>query len=149
MIRTAQPKDIERCLELLVNFANASLYDYSEWTAADLDNARNILFNLMTNEYLKVAVVNDTVVGMIGAQREQDPWLRNRQRVRELFWWVEPDHRSSRVSAELFAQWQKDADKWITSGLAKQVSLSTQPGRSQIDLNKRGWQCIEQHWIKE
>jgi hypothetical protein len=149
MIRTAQPKDIERCLELLVNFANASLYDCSDWTTQDLVNARNVLFNLMTNEYLKVAVVDDTVVGMIGAQREQDPWLRNRQRVRELFWWVEPDYRSSRISVQLFAQWQKDCDMWIKNGLAQQVSLSTQPGRSQIDLNKRGWQCIEQHWIKE
>lgn len=148
MIRTAKPQDIEQCLGLLVDFANASIYDYSSWQKEDLDQARRVLLNLMKSEYLKVIDIDGNIVGMIGAQREQDPWLRNRQRIRELFWWVKPEYRNTRSSVALFQQWQKDCDRWLEQKLADQVSLSTQPGGSQIDLNKRGWQCVEQHWIK-
>jgi len=148
MIRTAQAQDIEQCLELLIKFANASVYDYSCWQEEDKNNARLMLLNLIKSEYLKVAVDNNLIVGMIGAQREQDPWLRNRRRIRELFWWVEPEYRSTRLSMALFQQWQKDSDNWIKQKIADQVSLSTQPGGGKIGLNKRGWQCVEQHWIK-
>jgi hypothetical protein len=148
MIRTAQPQDIEQCLLLLIDFANASVYDYTQWQAKDLDNARHVLFNLMKNEYLKVAELDGVIIGMIGAQREQDPWLSSRQRIRELFWWMKPEYRGTRWSALLFKQWETDCDRWIKNKIVDQVSLSTQPGGSQIGLNKRGWHCVEQHWIK-
>jgi hypothetical protein len=148
MIRTAQAKDIEQCIELLKDFANASLYDYSQWQDKDVEHARRVLFNLMKNEYLKVAELDGKIIGMIGAQREQDPWLLDRQRIRELFWWMTPEYRGTRWSALLFKQWQADTDRWIKLKIVDQVSLSTQPMSSQIELNKRGWQCVEQHWIK-
>lgn len=148
MIRTAKPADIEQCLTLLVEFANASVLDYSKWTSRDLDNARQTLFRLIKEEYLKVIDLDGRLVGMIGAQREQDPWFHNSKRIRELFWWITPEYRSSRWSVKLFQQWQEDTDRWIADGIANQVSLSTQPGGSNIRLNTRGWQCVEQHWIK-
>lgn len=148
MIRTAKPHDVEQCLTLLLEFAQASVYDYTQWQQHDLDHAKSVLMNLMRNEYLKVIDLDGDIVGMIGAQREQDPWLRDRKRIRELFWWVKPEYRNSRWSLSLFQQWQKDSDKWIQDGLVQQVSLSLQPNANQIRLNKRGWQCVEQHWVK-
>ena len=148
MIRTARVQDIEQCLGLLVKFANASIYNYADWQQEDLNNARATLLGLIKTGYLKVIDLDGVIVGMIGAQTESDPWIRRRRRIRELFWWVEPEYRSTRHSVELFKCWQTDTRRWIEQGLADQVSLSTQPGGSQIDLNKRGWQCVEQHWIK-
>lgn len=148
MIRTAKLTDLEQCLTMLIDFATASVYDYSEWQEEDLDHARNVLINLMHNEYLKVIDINGDIVGMIGAAREQDPWIRRRSRIRELFWWVKPEYRNTRWSLALFIQWQEDADRWIEKGLVDQVSLSLQPTANSIRLNKRGWQCVEQHWVK-
>lgn len=148
MIRAAAPRDIEQCLNLLVEFANASVYDYTQWQEEDLVQSRHILFGLIKSEYLKVIDLDGKLVGMIGAKREQDPWLRNRKRIRELFWWVQPEYRSTRWSVALFKEWQTDTDRWLAQGLAHQVSLSTQPEGSKIDLNKRGWKCVEEHWIK-
>lgn len=148
MIRSAQPADIEQCVNLLVEFANASVYDYTEWQPEDLQQCRQTLFSLIKSEYLKVIDLDGELVGMIGARREQDPWLRNRKRIRELFWWVQPNYRSTRWSVALFKQWQTDTDRWLREGIVDQVSLSIQPGGSKIDLNKRGWQCVEEHWIK-
>jgi N-acetylglutamate synthase-like GNAT family acetyltransferase len=149
MIRPAQVQDLDRMLEMLKSFASASLINYSEWTEQDLASARQRLTNMIINHYLIVAERAGELVGMIGAMREQDPWIRSHTRMRELFWWVEPEHRRSRVSAELFVRWEADAAKWLEKNMVNSVSLSTQPGSSDIDLSRRGWRCVEQHWIKE
>lgn len=149
MIRPAQVQDLDRMLEMLKSFARASVINYSEWTEQDLASARQRLTNMIINHYLVVAEQNDKLVGIIGAMREQDPWIRSHTRMRELFWWVEPEYRRSRISAELFIRWETDAAKWLEKNLVNSVSLSTQPGSSDIDLSRRGWRCVEQHWIKE
>lgn len=148
MIRPATVKDLNSVLELLQNFARASALNYSEFTAEDVKSAKLKLLDLILKEYLVVAEDSGKVVGMIGAHREQDPWIKSRVRIRELFWWVEPEYRRSRLSAELFVRWQQDCDRWLKSKKVNQVSLSTQP-TTNIDLSTRGWSCIEQHWIKE
>lgn len=148
MIRPATVKDLNSVLELLQHFAMASALNYSEFTSEDIKSARGKLLELILKQYLTVAEDSGKIVGMIGAQREQDPWIQSRTRIRELFWWVEPEYRQTRLSAELFIRWQKDCDRWLKNKVVSQVSLSTQP-TTNIDLSTRGWSCIEQHWIKE
>lgn len=149
MIRPAKISDLDQALEMLKAFASASLLDYHSWTDQDLAGARQRLTNLILYHYFMVAEKDGKLIGMIGAMREQDPWISSRKRMRELFWWVEPEHRRSRLSAELFIRWQLDCEKFIQDKLVDQVSLSTQPGSSDIDLTHRGWRCVEKHWIKE
>lgn len=149
MIRPARATDLEQALTLLKNFAGQSLINYNEWSEEDLKNAKKVLLNLIVKEYLMVAESQGVLIGMIGAQREQDPWIQSRRRLRELFWWVEPEHRRTRLSAELFIRWQKDTERMLKDKLVDQVSLSTQPSKSDIDLSTRGWTCVESHWIKE
>lgn len=149
MIRPATTADIEAVLELLTAFASASLIDYADWTADDLNAARFKILNLVLHQYLIVAEKDGVLIGMIGAMREQDPWIASRSRMRELFWWVDPAHRRGRLSAELYIRWEQDCERFIRDKLVDQVSLSTQPGSSDLDLSKRGWRCVESHWIKE
>lgn len=149
MIRPATIADVEQALNLLTDFAQASLVDYSEWTAEDLSRARQQLTNMILREYLMVAEHNNAIVGMIGAVREQDPWISKRTRLRELFWWVTPAYRRGRLSVELFLRWERDCERFILDKLVDQVSLSTQPSSSDVDLSRRGWRCVENHWIKE
>jgi hypothetical protein len=149
MIRPARIGDVERLLKLLTDFASASLLDYHAWTEQDLSCARERLTNVILHHYLMVAEKDNIVVGMIGAMREQDPWIGNRIRMRELFWWVDPPSRKSRCSVELYLRWEQDCERFIRDKLVDQVSLSTQPGSTDINLSKRGWRCVEQHWIKE
>ena len=149
MIRSATVQDIDQVLRMLKSFAAASLVDYAQWTTKDEAAARTRLMQLILHQYLIVAVKEDQLVGMIGAIKEQDPWIASRSRMRELFWWVDPDFRRGRLSAELYFRWEQDCERFIRDKLVDQVSLSTQPGSSDLDLRKRGWKCVEQHWIKE
>ena len=148
MIRAAKIEDVEQVLELLKAFASASLLKYDDWSPADLKVARQKLQHLILHEYLIVAVKDAQIVGVIGAAREQDTWISNKVRMRELFWWVDPAHRRTRLSAELYLKWEQDTERWLASGKIHQVSLSTQPGSSDLDLGKRGWKCVETHWIR-
>lgn len=148
MIRTATIQDLDSLMTLLEHFAESAVLEYKNWCARDHARARERMFDLIKNHYVIVAATPAGLAGMIGAQQEQDTWITQRTRLRELFWWVEPEHRHSRLSAQLFARWQTDSDKFIEQGLVNQVSLSIQPGVSQIDLGRRGWRCVEEHWIK-
>lgn len=149
MIRTARIADLEQVLKLLTDFASASLIDYAAWTAQDLTAAKQRLTNMILHDYLIVAEKDNEIVGMIGAIKEQDPWISSRSRLRELFWWVTPAFRKGRLSVELYLRWEIDCERFILDKLVDQVSLSTQPGSSDVDLSKRGWRCVENHWIKE
>jgi len=149
MIRSATVQDIDQVLRMLKSFAAASLVNYANWTVKDEAAATQRLMHLILNQYLIVAEKEGKLVGMIGAIKEQDPWIASRSRMRELFWWVEPEFRRGRLSAELYFRWETDCERFIRDKLVDQVSLSTQPGSSDLDLNKRGWRCVEQHWIKE
>lgn len=149
MIRPARVSDVEQLLKLLKAFAGASILDYQDWSEQDLSCARERLTNIILYHYLMVAEQQDVVVGMIGAMKEQDSWIGSRTRMRELFWWVDPASRSSRCSVELYLRWEKDCERFIRDKLVDQVSLSTQPGSTNVNLDKRGWRCVEQHWIKE
>ncbi len=148
MIRHAELKDLEQIVHMLKAFASASIIDYSDWSKADIDSATVKIVNMIKREYLLVAEHNDTLVGMIGAVKEQDYWFNRRTRLRELFWWVDPLYRRSRLSAELYLRWENDVERYLRDKLVDQVSLSTQPGSSNIDPAHRGWICVEQHWIK-
>jgi len=149
MIRSATIADLEQVLNLLTDFASASLIDYADWSAEDLSAARQRLTIMILQHYLIVAEKDGVIVGMIGAMQEQDPWIASRSRLREMFWWVTPAFRRGRLSVELFLRWEKDCERFILDKLVDQVSLSTQPGSSDIDLSRRGWRCVENHWIKE
>ena len=147
-IRPATVNDLNEVVVLLDHFADSAQLDYKNWTARDQQKAKQRIFDLIRNHYLIVADTGSKLVGMLGAQMEFDPWISHRRRLRELFWWMEPDFRKTRLSAKLFAQWQKDSDRYLTQGLVDQVSLSLQPGISQVDLSRKGWRCVEEHWIK-
>jgi hypothetical protein len=149
MIRPALISDLDQLIKMLKSFANASLINYSEWTEQDVASAKQRLTIMIAQHYIVVAEKNGELVGMIGAMKEQDPWIRSRTRMREMFWWIEPEHRRSKISAELYIRWEQDVKRWIEKNLIDQVSLSTQPGSSDIDLSRRGWRCVEQHWIKD
>jgi hypothetical protein len=149
MIRPAKITDLDQVLKLLTDFASASLVNYQDWSQQDLANARERLTNMILHHYLMVAVKDDKVVGMIGAMKEQDPWISSRSRLREMFWWMSPAFRKGRLSVELYLRWEIDCERFIRDKLVDQVSLSTQPGSSDVDLSKRGWRCVENHWIKE
>ena len=147
-VRPANANDLNQIMILLEHFADSAKLDYKSWTTKDHNMARQRIFDLIQHHYLMVIDIGGKLVGMLGAQLENDPWISKRRRLRELFWWVEPEHRSSRLSAKLFSRWQDDSDKFLQRGLVDQVSLSLQPGISQVDLSRRGWQCVEEHWIK-
>jgi N-acetylglutamate synthase-like GNAT family acetyltransferase len=149
MIRPAKVTDVEQLLKLLKDFASASLVNYQAWSEQDLSCARERLTNVILYHYLMIAEHEGQVVGMIGAMKEQDPWIGNRTRMRELFWWVTPAFRKGRLSVELYLRWETDCERFIRDKLVDQVSLSTQPGSTDVNLGKRGWKCVEQHWIKE
>lgn len=148
MIRHAEIKDLEQIISMLIDFANASLINYKAWDKTDVDSAKVKIVNMIKQDYLIVAEHDGKLIGMIGAVKEQDFWFNRVVRLRELFWWVDPLFRKGRLSAELYLRWEHDIEKYLKDGLVDQVSLSTQPGSSDIDPTHRGWVCVEKHWIK-
>lgn len=150
VIRPAKIRDLGRLQILLLAFADASLIGYGHhYRERDITNLQVKLLDLILHHYVMVAEQGGDIIGAIGAVREQDYWVQGITRLREVFWWVEPDYRSSRASAALFLRWQRDAERHLEEGRVQQVSLSTQPGVTNIDLERRGWRCVEEHWIKE
>lgn len=149
MTRFATLADLTRILQLLQQFAEQACVGFRSWQPRDQERMTRVVQNWITHHYVRVAQVNHTVTGMIIAERGTDFWDPERVILQERAWYVDPDWRGHRSSAELWRAWQQDSDRFVSRDQVQAVLLSTQGSHTAFDPGRRGWRLIEQVWIKE
>lgn len=149
MTRFAIIADLPRIMAMLESFGREAWVGFRSPTAQDRERLQRMVLAWITNHYVRVALNQDQVCGMIIAERGQDFWDPERVLLQERVWWIEPHCRNSRISAKLWQAWQQDSDQYVRSGRVQGVLLSTQAAHTDFDPGRRGWRLIEQIWIKE
>lgn len=156
MIRSAHITDIGSAVELVSEFITeyvetSPVYDRHDGVLDSRENKLRLqamVMDWIKNHYVILAYNETTPVGIIAAVKENNYWDRDMKILREIAWYVRPAFRRTRLSAELFLRWQEDIDQLITRKVIHKASISMPEGHETVDLNRRGWQPLEQHWIK-
>lgn len=113
------------------------------------ERLQNLITNWISKGYVILAYDSELQPqGVIIAERENNFWLPDIRIMREIIWYVRPAYRRSRLSAELFLQFQADIENFKSRGLVDCASLTLPAELKDFDLSKRGWQNVETHWIK-
>ena len=157
MIRPAHISDIAQALTLVGAFIQEYVGHSLVFTEHDtvLQSRKNQLrLQAMVMEWIRNHYVimgfdeTGQAQGILAAVKDKNYWEPDRIILREIAWYVSPEHRHRRLSAQLFLQWQEDTEKLIKCGTISQASISLPHGHESVDLTRRGWQPLEQHWIK-
>jgi hypothetical protein len=150
LCRFATLADVPGVCELLKQFSQASRVGFRTWRQnSDTPRLYRMVHHWQQHHYVRVAVLEDQIVGTLIAEHGQDFWDPERRILQERAWYVAESHRGSRAGALLWQNWHKDTTRYLEQGRVSAVLLSTQGPDTNFDPGRRGWRLIEQTWIKE
>ena len=148
MIRSARFSDYERVIEMLAKFADHA--PLSIFHDPDYDHQRilRVLQQTQQSGCVLVAVDRtDTPQGMIIARIVDDVWMPEIKFLRELAWWVEPEYRGTTMGYRLLCEYREFGRDLFDRGIVSGTVLTNMINSPDFDLEKRGWQKIEQNYI--
>lgn len=147
MIRRATEKDITKIAVLGHAFVNAAwdgvakydVMDTIDWLEEFIKWDHNVVF---------VGEVEGEVVGMIAGLVFPFYFNKAHPNAQEMFWWVDPAHRKSRVGIGLLTAFEE----WAAEKGAKTVQMGTvaklNPEKLAAIYKKKGYQESETYWTK-
>ena len=110
---------------------------------------RRLLDNFMRSGIIFVAEKDNKLQGMLIAQVVSDVWLPHVKTMREVAWWVEPEHRHSTMGYRLLKEYVKTGETLQDKEVIEGFTLTNMEQSPDFDLKKRGWQPIETNYIYE
>lgn len=144
-IRRAVESDIESILVELKKFSDFFDSKYQLF-GDDQEYNRSLILNLLTNHLFLVAELDGDMAGFIAgliAPHILNPSIKV---LSELFWWVKPEHRETKVGGSLFKEFEKygeDNCQWIVM-----IIESISPVKPESFLS-RGYKLKEQAFLRE
>lgn len=144
IVRIANLTDIKWILEELKKFYEF----YGSKKLVDFDNEnynQGLIANLVNNHLFLISESNEVRTGFICGVITPHYFNPAMSTLSELFWWVTPEHRSSRAGAMLLSEYTlrgKDFD-WVTMTIEDKSPVKPE------SLIKRGWKHKETVFLME
>ena len=149
MIRLADHKDTLAIVDLLKRFLSDTSYSQAQQATKDTEHLCKIVWLVQQHGYIWLAFQNDVPVGLLMAVKEPNMWLPSAKELRELVWYVTPEHRSSTVGGKLFLQYCKKGDELLAEGKIQGYFTTQMTTTRSIDLKSRGFKQTETTFLKE
>ena len=141
-MREANKFDIPALIEMMRGYAKESpikaLHD-----SDDEAHVNNIFLTLILGRGF---VLIEEGKGMLAAIITPNFWNPKVLEIKELAWWVHPDHRNGMVGGRLFVAFNKKAQELIEAGRAHIVTASLM---GNINIEKQGFHKIDSTYVKE
>lgn len=149
MIRSAGYKDTKIIVELLKEFMQETAYAQAKEAASNTEHLSKVTWAALQFGDIWLAEVDDRAVGLLVAVREQNMWAPKQKQMREICWYVLPEHRKSTIGGRLFKSYCEKADALLTAGEINGYFTTKMTTTDNIDLGKRGFRLTEQTFLKE
>lgn len=146
--KISSQEDIQQAIKLLEEFILETVYKgYKE----DINTMHlgKMVHMVMHNHYAWLATIDDEPVGILLAVREANMWAPSQKQMRELVWYVKPEHRSGAIAGRLFLEYCKTAESLLEQGHIFGFFTSTQSTTQDINLERRGFKLVEKTFLKE
>jgi N-acetylglutamate synthase-like GNAT family acetyltransferase len=148
MIREANKFDIDACVEMMRQYAAESpIIKLRDKKLHDEQHIRGLLSSLIIGRGF--VLVDNEYRGMAAGIVVPNVWCPEVNEVRELAWWVAPEHRNTTIGGKLFLAYNKKAQELIDQERAEVVIISLMPQSPKIDLESRGFKKIDSTYCKE
>lgn len=149
MIRRADVKDIDRIIQLLEHFANAAPVSFYHNPQYNTQHVIRQLGEIHQQGIILVGEVDGVVEGMIIAKSCSDPWLPHIKIMREMAWWVEPQHRMGSLGYKLLKKYESYCKELVAKKRITAFTITTLTESPINDMSRWGWRPIEQNYVYE
>jgi hypothetical protein len=149
MIKLADHNDTLAIVDLLRKFLTETSYSQAQQASQDTEHLCKLTWIIQQHGYIWLAFKDEKPVGLLMAVREPNMWLPRAQELREVVWYVVPEHRSSTVGGKLFLQYCKKGDELLAAGEIQGYFTTQMTTTKSIDLKSRGFKQTETTFLKE
>jgi len=150
MIKIAQESDFAEIKRMFINFANSSPVEFLHNPEYDNNYIDTLLYSIKKVGVLLIATHKDVGVGFFIAMPAPDIWLPKVKPVlREMAWWVEPEHRAGTTGGKLFLKYLEIAKKQKSQGEISGYTMTLMDQSPDIKLDKWGFKPIETVYYAE
>ena len=149
MIKLATHKDTMTVVELLRRFLTETSYHQAEKARDDIEHLCKLVWTFQQYGYIWIATVNDEPVGMLIAVKEPNIWLPTARELREVVWYIVPEHRTNSIGGKLFLHYCRKGEELLLSGEIQGYFTTKMTTTDSIDYERRGFRKTEEVYIKE
>lgn len=148
MIRQATKYDIPKITEMMREYANEAPVE----TLKDPINQNEQYFSQLIYELISgkgFVLVDNELNGMLIALITQNVWCPKVIELKELAWWVKPEHRKGTLGGKLWLEFNKISEELLDSGRINIVCSTVMVNSPDINYEKRGYKKLETTYFKE
>ena len=149
MIRLADRSDLNRVADLVCEFLETTSYGHHTDNLVNEEHIRHLVFSVLHLGYIWLLEVDGEVVGMLAAIKEPNIWIPQKRSLRELVWYIRPEHRSSVGGGKLFIRFCQKGDELIKSGEIQGYFTTRMTTTADYDLESRGFRLTEKLYLKD
>jgi hypothetical protein len=149
MIRSADYKDTKIVVELFQKFMQETSYSQAKSAAANREHLSKLAWASLQHGNIWLAEVDHKPAGLLAAICEPNMWSPRTMQMREICWYVLPEHRSGTIGGRLFKTYCATADSLLESGKITGYFTTKMSTTHDIDLGRRGFRLTEQTFLKE
>ena len=150
MIRLAKSiQDIHLVIRLLQEFLTETPYAQAPDAAGDREHLGKLAFTVLNHGYIWLAIDDEEPVGVLMAAVEPNMWIPRVRQLREIVWYVKPDHRLGLYSGRLFAAFNQKATELLDSDQIQLCFTTRMSTTDNYSLERRGFRLTEQTYLKE
>ena len=145
-IRIANKFDQPHIFKMLRNFRDQSPIQVMS-TVNNEEYVSKLLNALLHGRGVILIAEKEEPVGMLMAVIDQNVWDPNVFLMKELVYWVEPEHRGSTAGYRLLAKYNELAKKMVDDGKISFYTMSKLTKSPDLDYGRFGYERVEETWV--
>ena len=147
-VRGAHFDDYEAIKGFMIDFANANPFTGLHKPAYNDTYANRLIDRIRKEGLALVAEEDGKIIGMLLALVNGDIWLPEVKTLREIAWWVDPEHRGSSAGGKLLKEYNRIGDAMVENDIITAYTITTIGMGDHLNLQERGWHAIETNFVK-
>jgi len=146
LIRLASKFDVPALVEMIREYSKESGIDYlRDESNHDQSHVEQLLLEIIAGKGF--VLIDSKNRGMLAAIIVRSVWSPSVLELRELAWFVQPEHRGGSVGGRLFLKFDEIAKTYLEHGRAKAVFVSL---RTESEIKSiRGFRKIDSTFFKD
>jgi N-acetylglutamate synthase-like GNAT family acetyltransferase len=148
MIRKANKFDVDRIIEMLINYR-----EQSPLNVLRLANDREYIEQMLSNILAGVGVIfvsekDGVLIGMLIAAKFPNIWNPQIMQCSEIAYWVEPEHRGGTTAYRLIAAYVSECEELKKSKQIDFYTVSKMSNSPNLKYDRFGFEQLEQTWVR-
>jgi hypothetical protein len=144
----SSPEDIQQAVALLKEFIKETVYKDHEQYFNEMHLGK-MVHMVMHGHYAWLATIDDEAIGILLAVKEPNMWAPSQKQMRELVWYVKPEHRQGVSAGRLFLEYCRVAEELLEQGGIQGYFTTRMSSTEDINLERRGFKLVEQTYLKD